>query len=80
MTRLKPAVLITDNVHELLISGLEAAGYECHYLPDIDPMIVPDKIKDYSGIVINSKIRVDKALLQNAPNLKFIARDRKSVV
>jgi D-3-phosphoglycerate dehydrogenase len=74
MTRLKPAVLITDNVHELLISGLEAAGYECHYLPDIDPMIVPDKIKDYSGIVINSKIRVDKALLQNAPNLKFIAR------
>ena len=74
MTRLKPAVLITDTVHELLISGLEAAGYECHYLPDIDPVIVPDKIKDYSGIVINSKITVDKVFLQKAPNLKFIAR------
>jgi len=74
MTSVKPAVLITDNVHELLISGLEAAGYQCHYLPDIDPLVVPEKIRDYTGIVINSKITVDKVFLQNAPNLRFIAR------
>jgi D-3-phosphoglycerate dehydrogenase len=70
----KPAVLITDAVHELLISGLEKAGYECHYVPDIDPEIVPERIKAYAGIVINSKITVDSAFLDNAPNLKFIAR------
>ncbi len=74
MMSVKPAVLITDTVHELLILGLEAAGYECHYLPDIDPKIVPEKIKDYTGIVINSKITVDRFFLQNAPKLKFIAR------
>ena len=74
MTSVKPAVLITDTVHELLILGLEAAGYECHYLPDIDPKIVLEKIKDYTGIVINSKITVDRFFLQNAPKLKFIAR------
>ena len=74
MSRSKSAVLITDAVHELLISGLEEAGYECHYQPDIDPKHVPEIMEAYVGIVINSKITVDRLFLEHAPNLKFIAR------
>jgi D-3-phosphoglycerate dehydrogenase len=70
----KPAVLITDAVHELLIFGLEEAGYECHYQPDINPGIVSERMQTYTGIIINSKITVDRAFLKSAPNLKFIAR------
>jgi D-3-phosphoglycerate dehydrogenase len=70
----KPAVLITDAVHELLILGLEEAGYECHYQPDINPEIVSERMQTYTGIIINSKITVDRAFLKSAPNLKFIAR------
>ena len=70
----KPAVLITDAVHELLILGLEAAGYECHYQPDISPGVVLQRIEAYTGIIINSKITVDRDFLEAAPNLKFIAR------
>jgi D-3-phosphoglycerate dehydrogenase len=74
MSRSKSAVLITDAVHELLILGLEEAGFECHYLPDIDPKLVPEIIKAYVGIIINSKITVDRLFLEHASNLKFIAR------
>ena len=74
MSRSKSAVLITDAVHELLILGLEEAGFECHYQPDIDPKHAPEIMEAYVGIVINSKITVDRLFLEHAPNLKFIAR------
>jgi len=70
----KSTVLITDVVHPLLIAGLTEAGFECHYQPEIDPKKVPDMVAPYEGIVINSKILVDKIFLDKASNLKFIAR------
>ena len=56
----QPAVLITDAVHPLLLEGLQQAGYYCVYQPDIAASVVLNTIKDYVGIVINSKILVDK--------------------
>lgn len=70
----QPAVLITDAVHPLLLEGLSAGGYDCDYQPDIDPNAVPNLIAAYTGIVINSKIKVDKAFLDKAIHLQFIAR------
>jgi D-3-phosphoglycerate dehydrogenase len=70
----KATVLITDAVHPNLLSGLTAAGFECHYLPEIDSKKVPDMMASYEGIIINSKINVDKNFLDKSPNLKFVAR------
>lgn len=70
----KPAVLISDTVHPLLISGLEEAGYLCHYEPDIDPKTILERMEFFEGIVINSKIWVDRTFLDRSPRLKFIAR------
>lgn len=72
--QVQTAVLITDTVHPLLLSGLTEKGFECHYQPDIDAEKVYNIIQNYVGVVINSKILVDKKFLDKAVNLKFVAR------
>lgn len=66
--------LITDDCHEALLVGLEQLGYTCHFRPEITPEEVSACISEYEGLIINSKIRVDEALLQRAPRLEFVGR------
>lgn len=67
-------VLVTDDVHPLLMQGLEAIGYECIYQPDITNEETHKVIRDYEGLIINSKIFVDKSMLDVAPQLRFVGR------
>ena len=67
-------VLITDAVHSVLTDGLETAGYLCDYEPDISSPEVYERIGTYQGIIINSKIRVDKPFIDRATRLEFVAR------
>ncbi len=67
-------VLITDGVHPLLQEGLEAMGFECDYHPKISLSEVRERIAPYSGIIINSKILMDRAMFDAAPLLEFVAR------
>lgn len=67
-------VLITDDCHPLLIDGLVQLGYECTFLPDITPEETQRVIADYEGLIINSKILVGPALLDAAPQLRFVGR------
>lgn len=69
-----PKILITDDVHDLLIEGLQNAGYECDYQPNITLKEVRNIIASYEGVIINSKIIVDKFFLDKAVQLKFVAR------
>jgi D-3-phosphoglycerate dehydrogenase len=73
-TKEQAKVLITDNVHRVLIEGLTAAGYYCDYMPSISLEDVRAIIHQYQGIIINSKITVDRPFLDNATQLKFIGR------
>jgi len=67
-------ILITDDVHPSLITGFEEAGYEVKYDPTISLQDVHQQIEPYSGIIINTKVKMDKALIDKAPNLKFVGR------
>lgn len=67
-------VLITDDVHEHLISGLKTRHYHVDYLPDIKWEEVYEIIDEYYGIVINTKTYINKALLDKAKQLKWIGR------
>jgi D-3-phosphoglycerate dehydrogenase / 2-oxoglutarate reductase len=67
-------VLITDDCHSILKERLEEMGWRCDFLPDITPEETRAKIKDYEGLVINSKILVDRDFLDTATKLKFVAR------
>lgn len=67
-------ILITDLADTLLADGLAKAGYHCDYRPEISYAEVLDIIHDYVGVVINSKILVNKDFLARARNLRFVAR------
>lgn len=67
-------VLITDDCHPLLLEGLEKEGWTCHYQPDISPEATKATIGQYEGLVINSKILVDRDFLDKAVKLQFVAR------
>lgn len=67
-------VLITDFAHRKLGEGLEKMGFEVDFFPDINLSHVHEIIGDYYGIIINSKIKMDKALIDKALKLKFIGR------
>ena len=67
-------VLITDGVDDLLPRGLEQLGYRIDYEPDIALSEVRERIAEYEGLVINSKILVDEGLLVRAPRLRWVGR------
>jgi len=67
-------VLFIDSTHPLLPEKLNAAGLECDYRPEITLSVVEKTIHMYDGIIIRSKIRLDRELLSKASRLKFIGR------
>lgn len=67
-------VLFVDSTHAQLPKKLSKAGFICDYKPEIEPEKIKDIISDYNGIIIRSKIKLDKDIIDIAPNLKFIGR------
>ncbi|TNE51658.1 MAG: hypothetical protein EP344_16525 [Bacteroidetes bacterium] len=67
-------VLITDDCHPLLRDGLERWGFICHFLPDITLEKTRQIIAPYQGLIINSKIVVDREFIDRAENLRFVGR------
>ena len=67
-------VLITDDVHGVLIEGLKKLGFSCEYKPNITNEEVHRVIDNYEGLIINSKIFVDKTLLDDGVQLRFVGR------
>lgn len=66
--------LITDYVHPLLIKGLEERGYTVDYDTSMNMDTLPSRIHEYELIVINSKIKMFKDMIDCAPLLKYICR------
>ncbi len=67
-------VLITDRVHPLLIEGLKERGYKVVYDISVTLDTLPKILPSLSGIVINSKIIMDQAMINLGAKLEFIAR------
>jgi|AMQJ01.1.fsa_nt_gi D-3-phosphoglycerate dehydrogenase len=67
-------VLFVDSTHNKLPEKLTKAGFICDYFPDIEPNEIVKIISKYNGVIIRSKIKIDKAIIDAATNLKFIGR------
>jgi len=67
-------VLFIDRVHGVLEEMLTDAGFQCDCDYDSPKDQLQSKMSDYDGIVIRSRVPVDRAFLESAANLKFIAR------
>lgn len=67
-------VLITDRAHPLLAEGLSALGFAVDVEPAITLEEVRERVAEYAGIVINTKVKADLDMLERGVKLRFIAR------
>jgi D-3-phosphoglycerate dehydrogenase len=70
-----PRILITDKVHPILVDGLakKLQGI-VEYDTSVDNARLDQIIGDYDGIVINSKIIMDRQRIDRGQRLRFIGR------
>ena len=67
-------VIITAPVHELLIGHLQQYGYEIHYHPAITYNELLSHIDDAHGLVVTTRIKIDKPMIDAATSLQWIGR------
>lgn len=67
-------VIITGNSHPYLFDALQKMGYEVLYQPEITYDELMNSVDDAEGLVVTTRITIDKQLLDKATNLKWIGR------
>ena len=67
-------ILHLDSNHPLLADELEKIGFKNHFDLESSKSEVEKKISNYFGIILRSRISIDKVFLDNCEKLKFIAR------
>ena len=67
-------VLIAAPVHTVLIAALEKAGYACMFALDITQEEALATVAQYEGIITSTRLHINKELLDQAHQLKFIGR------
>ena len=67
-------VLITAKAHEYLQQSLQKNGFEPVYKPLITYDEALNEMDEVHGLVVTTRIKVDKRLLDKAPSLKWIGR------
>ena len=71
---LNQSVLICDQVNPKLNEILEKNGLQITYEPEITPEQIAEKIGNYEVVVVRSRTKITKDLIQRADNCKIIAR------
>lgn len=74
MNTRRPLIIITDKVPPFLINNLEQKNYEVQYLPDITLEEMQEKIALAEGLILTTKIKIDRALIDKAGSLRWIGR------
>lgn len=67
-------ILITAKAHPILIDSFEQNGYKVLYAPEITYEDLLQKINIVTGLVVTTRLKIDKAIIDAAINLKWIAR------
>ena len=67
-------ILHLDENHEILKNGISDLGFQNIFDFKSSKKEIEKKISEYHGVVIRSRITIDKDLINRAENLKFIAR------
>ena len=67
-------ILHLDENHELLKNELSNLGFENYFDFASSKKEIENKLEKYHGIILRSRITIDKVFLDNGINLKFIAR------
>jgi D-3-phosphoglycerate dehydrogenase / 2-oxoglutarate reductase len=70
----KKKAIITAKVHPWLSDRLVQQGYEVQYAPGISYKELGSAITDCEGLVITTRLTIDRQILDKAPVLKWIGR------
>ena len=74
MSEKKPLVIITAEVHNVLITTLQEKGFEVMYHPQITYVELMNCINTAHGLIVTTRLNVDQQLIEKAILLKWIGR------
>ena len=74
MSQIKQLVIITAEVHPIVLDQLTSNGFEIKYVPTIQYDELSALIPMATGLVVTTRITFDRAILQRATLLKWIGR------
>lgn len=67
-------LLIVDDIHDVFLEKMQVVGIQADYRPEMGLEEAKRVIGHYDGLVIRSKFRVTRELMDLAPELRVIAR------
>ena len=67
-------IIITAPCHKVLSVSFAAAGYQVIDMPSVNHEELLNIIDDAEGLVVTTRIKVDRTLIDAAPKLKWIGR------
>ncbi|MCY7293698.1 MAG: hydroxyacid dehydrogenase, partial [Ferruginibacter sp.] len=67
-------ILITSKAHPYLIETFEKQGHTVLYEPDISYNTLFEKIGEATGLVVTTRLKIDKEIIDAGTNLKWIGR------
>ena len=70
----RPRILILDDVSEALVEGLMKKGFDVTYKPKADHRDLVDLVQHYDILVVRSRHRIGRDILDRAGRLRFIVR------